>query len=264
MTSGTDNCIKMWVFDSPDGTARLLRSREGHRAPPRAIRYYGNTTLATMAEGAGELHRTCGLIVCMKAFASRAATVSCAVFSTSILRQGALAGEDMANTATTLLLMMTRSVVQQWCYRVDAGMLIVYRGCIGVCYRCDGVVRAFGRHGPLFPGFPHGQGLPEPGAVSKAARQGKRLHARYTRRTAWGGGPSCVQYEIPQFVSLGAPSDSLHLPIARCEQHAASSWVKMLHIIQGPLNEQRRESVGGNWTVSIVLCVAFLQRFFRV
>ena len=44
----------MWVFDSPDGTGRLLRSREGHRAPPRAIRYYGNTTLATMAEGAGE------------------------------------------------------------------------------------------------------------------------------------------------------------------------------------------------------------------
>ena len=54
VSSGTDNCIKMWVFDSPDGTARLLRSREGHRAPPRAIRYYGNTTLATMGEGAGE------------------------------------------------------------------------------------------------------------------------------------------------------------------------------------------------------------------
>lgn len=54
VSSGTDNCIKMWVFDSPDGTARLLRSREGHSAPPRAIRYYGNTTLATMGEGAGE------------------------------------------------------------------------------------------------------------------------------------------------------------------------------------------------------------------
>lgn len=54
VTSGTDNCIKMWVFDSPDGTGRLLRSREGHRAPPRAIRYYGNTTLASMAEGAGQ------------------------------------------------------------------------------------------------------------------------------------------------------------------------------------------------------------------
>ncbi|CBJ32264.1 similar to WD repeat domain 36 [Ectocarpus siliculosus] len=52
VSSGTDNCIKMWVFDSPDGTARLLRSREGHRAPPRAVRYYGNTTLATMGEGA--------------------------------------------------------------------------------------------------------------------------------------------------------------------------------------------------------------------
>lgn len=58
VSSGTDNCIKMWVFDSPDGTARLLRSREGHRAPPHAIRYYGNTTLATMAEGAGEWLQT--------------------------------------------------------------------------------------------------------------------------------------------------------------------------------------------------------------
>ena len=57
VSSGSDNCIKMWVFDSPDGTARLLRSREGHRAPPRSIRYYGNTTLATMGEGAGELKR---------------------------------------------------------------------------------------------------------------------------------------------------------------------------------------------------------------
>lgn len=54
VSSGMDNCIKMWVFDSPDGTARLLRSREGHRAPPRAVRYYGNTTLATMGEGAGK------------------------------------------------------------------------------------------------------------------------------------------------------------------------------------------------------------------
>lgn len=54
VSSGTDNCLKMWLFDAPDGTARLLRSREGHKAPPRSIRYYGNTTLATMAEGAGE------------------------------------------------------------------------------------------------------------------------------------------------------------------------------------------------------------------
>lgn len=52
LSSGTDNSIKMWIFDHLNGgTARLLKSREGHRAPPTRIRYYGNNTLATMADG---------------------------------------------------------------------------------------------------------------------------------------------------------------------------------------------------------------------
>lgn len=42
VTSGADNSIKMWIFDLADGTARLLRSRSGHSAPPTKIRYYGN------------------------------------------------------------------------------------------------------------------------------------------------------------------------------------------------------------------------------
>ncbi|RLN49062.1 hypothetical protein BBJ28_00013111, partial [Nothophytophthora sp. Chile5] len=46
------NSIKLWIFDHLNGgTARLLKSREGHRAPPTRIRYYGNNTLATMADG---------------------------------------------------------------------------------------------------------------------------------------------------------------------------------------------------------------------
>ncbi|KAL7686337.1 putative small-subunit processome, Utp21, WD40-repeat-containing domain-containing protein [Plasmopara halstedii] len=53
LSSGTDNSIKLWIFDHLNGgTARLLKSREGHRAPPTRIRYYGNNTLATMADGA--------------------------------------------------------------------------------------------------------------------------------------------------------------------------------------------------------------------
>lgn len=31
----------MWIFDSPDGTARLLRSRSGHSAAPHRVRFYG-------------------------------------------------------------------------------------------------------------------------------------------------------------------------------------------------------------------------------
>ncbi|CAI5717329.1 unnamed protein product [Peronospora effusa] len=53
LSSGTDNSIKLWIFDHHHGgTARLLKSREGHRAPPTRIRYYGNNTLSTMADGA--------------------------------------------------------------------------------------------------------------------------------------------------------------------------------------------------------------------
>lgn len=39
LTSGPDNAIKMWIFDQSDGTARLLRSRSGHSAPPMKLRY---------------------------------------------------------------------------------------------------------------------------------------------------------------------------------------------------------------------------------
>ncbi|KAJ1260095.1 hypothetical protein BS78_10G205900 [Paspalum vaginatum] len=42
MSSATDNSIKMWIFDSNEGDARLLRFRSGHSAPPRCIRFYGN------------------------------------------------------------------------------------------------------------------------------------------------------------------------------------------------------------------------------
>ncbi|KAI9918980.1 hypothetical protein PsorP6_011975 [Peronosclerospora sorghi] len=54
LSCGTDNAMKLWLFEQREGgpTARLLKSREGHAAPPTRIRYYGNQTLATMADGA--------------------------------------------------------------------------------------------------------------------------------------------------------------------------------------------------------------------
>jgi U3 small nucleolar RNA-associated protein 21 len=42
ITSGTDNAIRMWIFDHPDQKPRLLRERSGHSRPPRRIRYYGS------------------------------------------------------------------------------------------------------------------------------------------------------------------------------------------------------------------------------
>ena len=45
LTSGGDNALKMWIFDQDDGSARLLRSRNGHSAPPTRVRYYSQHTL---------------------------------------------------------------------------------------------------------------------------------------------------------------------------------------------------------------------------
>ncbi|ERN12564.1 hypothetical protein AMTR_s00025p00209980 [Amborella trichopoda] len=41
MSSSSDNSIKMWIFDTSDQEARLLRFRSGHSAPPLCIRFYG-------------------------------------------------------------------------------------------------------------------------------------------------------------------------------------------------------------------------------
>ena len=35
-------CRAQWLFDNSDGSARLLRFRAGHSAPPGLVQYYGN------------------------------------------------------------------------------------------------------------------------------------------------------------------------------------------------------------------------------
>ncbi|BFZ56439.1 rRNA-processing protein utp21 [Savitreella phatthalungensis] len=45
MSSGTDNAVKQWIFDSIDGALpRLLKSRSGHSAPPMSLQFYGEET----------------------------------------------------------------------------------------------------------------------------------------------------------------------------------------------------------------------------
>ncbi|OCH93410.1 Utp21-domain-containing protein [Obba rivulosa] len=41
ISSGEDNSVKQWLFDSPTAAPRLLKYRSGHHAPPHLIRYYG-------------------------------------------------------------------------------------------------------------------------------------------------------------------------------------------------------------------------------
>ncbi|KAI9136584.1 Utp21 specific WD40 associated putative domain-containing protein, partial [Paraphysoderma sedebokerense] len=40
LTSGSDNALKQWIFDTLDGLPRLLKMRSGHHAPPSTVRYY--------------------------------------------------------------------------------------------------------------------------------------------------------------------------------------------------------------------------------
>ncbi|MPC30521.1 WD repeat-containing protein 36 [Portunus trituberculatus] len=42
ITSSPDNTLKMWIFDLPDGGARLLKIRDGHSAPPLFARFHGS------------------------------------------------------------------------------------------------------------------------------------------------------------------------------------------------------------------------------
>ena len=47
VSSGADNTIKVWIFDSGNAP-RLLRSREGHSSHPVKARFYGGNTKASM------------------------------------------------------------------------------------------------------------------------------------------------------------------------------------------------------------------------
>jgi len=50
VTTGSDNALKQWSLDNLDGTPRLVRSRTGHKQPPRRIRYRAcDTTVADSA-----------------------------------------------------------------------------------------------------------------------------------------------------------------------------------------------------------------------
>ncbi|CAG9579734.1 unnamed protein product [Danaus chrysippus] len=51
VTNSQDNSLKMWIFDMPDGGARLLKKREGHALPPTIVRYCEPTGGNILAAG---------------------------------------------------------------------------------------------------------------------------------------------------------------------------------------------------------------------
>ena len=63
LTVGSDNAIRMWIFDKLDGTARLLKERSGHALPPTRIRFYPSERgqLDIVSAGADRALRTFSL-----------------------------------------------------------------------------------------------------------------------------------------------------------------------------------------------------------
>jgi len=51
MSNGSDNSLKVWIFDAPDGTARLLKQRSYHSAPPSKIQFYGLNSDTILSAG---------------------------------------------------------------------------------------------------------------------------------------------------------------------------------------------------------------------
>lgn len=51
LTTGTDNSMKVWIFDQTGGEARVLRERAGHSAPPTHIRFFGEEGQTLLSAG---------------------------------------------------------------------------------------------------------------------------------------------------------------------------------------------------------------------
>ncbi|KAA0199625.1 hypothetical protein HAZT_HAZT001013 [Hyalella azteca] len=50
-SNSTDNSIKSWIFDLPDGGARVHYHREGHSEPPLKVRFHGASDMAMISGG---------------------------------------------------------------------------------------------------------------------------------------------------------------------------------------------------------------------
>eukprot|EP00794_Sanderia_malayensis_P006767 gene6767-7529_t len=51
ITSGSDNTLKLWIFDNSDGSGRLHKYRTGHSEPPTRVRYYGKEGHVLLSAG---------------------------------------------------------------------------------------------------------------------------------------------------------------------------------------------------------------------
>ncbi|KAI8062716.1 Utp21 specific WD40 associated putative domain-containing protein [Gongronella butleri] len=51
VTAGSDNAVKLWMFEKENAVPRIWKSRSGHYAPPSKIRYYGDEGYVILSSG---------------------------------------------------------------------------------------------------------------------------------------------------------------------------------------------------------------------
>lgn len=54
ISSGVDNSIREWFFETPASPPRLLKERSGHASPPSIIRYYGSDGKSMLSSSKGD------------------------------------------------------------------------------------------------------------------------------------------------------------------------------------------------------------------
>lgn len=62
MSAGADNALKHHIFDNDDGSARLLRCRAGHTAPPLRLQFYGADGRVLLSAAADQAMRVFSVI----------------------------------------------------------------------------------------------------------------------------------------------------------------------------------------------------------
>ena len=62
VTAGADNSVKVWVFDAGSDDCRVIRSKEGHKSPPKICKYLISHNSTTKAYNDSSDARTCEIL----------------------------------------------------------------------------------------------------------------------------------------------------------------------------------------------------------
>lgn len=54
VSSGEDNALRQWAFETPTAAPKLLKERSGHHSPPSCVRYYGSDGKAMLSASRGD------------------------------------------------------------------------------------------------------------------------------------------------------------------------------------------------------------------